>query len=85
MLLCERHLVGAAFLCIIAVRAKVCVRARKRDRRRVERNGVHVRKLGLAVVVHHVVEVVTADSAVMLYILRVALDGKLQAEHLVGH
>ena len=85
MLLCERHLVGAAFLREIAVRAKVCVRARQRYGRRVERYGVHVWVLCLAVVVHHVIEVVTSDTAVMLHILRVSLDGKLQAEHLVGH
>ena len=75
----------AALFGIIAIRAKVCVRARQRYGRRVERYGVHVRKLGFLVVVHDVVEVVTAYTAVMLHILRVALDGQLQPQYLVGH
>ena len=85
MLLRRRHLMYAALFGIIAIRAKVCVRARQRYGRRVERNGVHVRELGLAVVVHDVVEVVTSYTAVMLHVLRVALDGQLQPQYLVGH
>ena len=85
MLLRERHLMCAAFFREIAVRAQVCVRARKCDHWGVERYGVHVRKLGLAVVVHYVIKVVTSYTAVMLYIMRVALHGQLQSQHLVGH
>ena len=75
----------ATFLGVIAIRAKVCVRARQRDRGGIERYGVHVRVFGLAMVVHHVVEVVTSYTAVMLHILRVSLHGQLQSQHLVGH